>query len=72
MAGTNDRPPAYAYKAVLFGSGDDFNGMSAIIDGVSFYRTRALSGVELVNDQVRQMPRRPRSWPRSWANFSLL
>ena len=36
---------------VLFGSGDDFNGMSAIIDGVTFYKDRSLSSVELLMDK---------------------
>jgi TPR repeat protein len=56
VQGTRPGAPPSLSEAVLFGSGDDFNGMSAIIDGVSFYRTRALSGVELVNDQRLHAP----------------
>jgi hypothetical protein len=46
VEGAAPTTPEELHEAVLFGSGDDFNGMSAIIDGLSFFRTNGLRPAE--------------------------
>ena len=46
VAGNTPKIKTPLHEAVLFGSGDDFNGMSAIIDGVAFHRTQTLGTSE--------------------------
>eukprot|EP01045_Picozoa_sp_COSAG04_P017978 COSAG04_NODE_1630_length_6113_cov_2.069338_2_plen_898_part_00 len=51
VQGSAGSSAAALHEAVLFGSGDDFNGMSALVDGVVVYRTLALSEEDCRQEQ---------------------
>ena len=44
------------HEAVLFGSGDDFNGMSALLGAIYFYKHRALLPRDLAVDASLHTP----------------